>query len=152
MPIFRFRLATLLNVKIQLEKSAKIELGVAVTQLERERQHLAEIDRELAALGADFSASVTGVIDAERIRAIRACIAAVENAKGRQVRKVKEASDAVDRIRDRVVVLMQERKVLEKLREKEFEVFRLEGLQEEQRQNDELVTYRGRTREGSGGT
>ena len=151
MAVFRFRLETLLNVKIQLEKSAKNELGVAVTRLEHERRRLADIGRQLDVLGDEFVAAVSGNIDAERIRGIRAFIAATENEKERQKQKVKEASDTVDKIRDKVIVLMQERKVLEKLREKEVEAFRLEGLADEQRLNDELVTYRGRSR-GEAGT
>ncbi len=150
MAVFRFRLETLLNVKIQLEKSAKNELGVAVTRLEHERRRLADIGRHLEELGDEFVAAVTGNIDSERIRGIRAFIAATENEKERQKHKVKEASDTVDKIRDKVIVLMQERKVLEKLREKEVEAFRLEGLADEQRLNDELVTYRGRSRKETG--
>jgi len=144
MAVFRFRLATLLHVKEQLEKSAKNELGVAVSRLEAEKARLTAIVAEIASLRDDFVAAVTGSIDAERIKGLRACIAARETAREKQSDVVKEASGTVDTIRDRVVTLMKERKILEKLREKEFEQFRIEGLQQEQRLADELVTYRGR--------
>lgn len=154
MAIFRFRLSALLRVKVQLEKNAKNELGVAVQKLEQERRRLAEIGEEIAALLQSFSAAVTGHIDTERIKGLRAFIAAREAARSRQSEVVKEASRTVDTIRERVVALMKERKVLEKLREKEWEQFRVEGLQEEQRLADELVTYRGRSGredDGAGG-
>ena len=152
MAIFRFRLATLLHVKEQLEKSAKNELGVAVSRLEAEKARLAAIVAEIATLREEFVAAVTGSIDAERIKGIRACIVAREAAREKQSDVVKEASRTVDTIRDRVVTLMKERKILEKLREKEFEQFRIEGLQQEQRLADELVTYRGRAgRDEAGG-
>ncbi len=144
MAVFRFRLATLLNVKEQLEKSAKNELGVAVSRLETEKGRLADIVAEIATLGEDFATAVSGQIDTERIKGLRACIAAREAAREKQSDVVKEASRTVDTIRDRVVTLMKERKILEKLRDKEFEQFRVEGLQQEQRLADELVTYRGR--------
>ncbi len=144
MAVFRFRLATLLHVKEQLEKSAKNELGVAVSRLEAEKARLTAIVAEIASLRDDFVAAVTGSIDAERIKGLRACIAARETAREKQSDVVKEASGTVDTIRDRVVTLMKERKILEKLREKEYEQFRIEGLQQEQRLADELVTYRGR--------
>lgn len=152
MAVFRFRLATLLHVKEQLEKSAKNELGVAVSRLEAEKACLADIVAEIAALGEAFSGAVTGAIDTERIKSLRACIIAREAAREKQSEVVKEASRTVDTIRDRVVALMKERKILEKLREKEFEQFRIEGLQQEQRLADELVTYRGRAgRDEAGG-
>ncbi len=145
MAIFRFRLASLLHVKEQLEKSAKNELGVAVTRLEQERGVLRAIGVELECLRDDFALSVTGSIDTGRIHMIRSRIGAREGARERQNQVVKEAGEAVDRIRDRVVVLMQERKVLEKLRERELDGFHQEELREEQKLVDELVTYRGRS-------
>ena len=145
MAIFRFRLATLLHVKEQLEKSAKNELGLAVVKLEEERRLLAALDQELASIGEDLSAAVTGQIDPERIRGLKAFLGARRAVREKQQDAVKEAARTVDTIRDRVVTLMQERKVLEKLREKAWEQFRVEGLAQEQRQADELVTYRGRS-------
>ena len=145
MAIFRFRLATLLHVKEQLEKSAKNELGLAVVKLEEERRLLAALDQELASIGEDLSAAVTGQIDPERIRGLKAFLGARRVVREKQQDAVKEAARTVDTIRDRVVTLMQERKVLEKLREKAWEQFRVEGLAQEQRQADELVTYRGRS-------
>ena len=145
MATFRFRLATLLHVKEQLEKSAKNELGLAVVKLEEERRLLAALDQELASIGEDLSAAVTGQIDPERIRGLKAFLGARRVVREKQQDAVKEAARTVDTIRDRVVTLMQERKVLEKLREKAWEQFRVEGLAQEQRQADELVTYRGRS-------
>lgn len=145
MASFRFRLATLLNVKEQLEKSAKNELGLAVVKLEEERHLLAILDRELLSIGDDLSAAVTGPIEPERIRALKAFLGARRVVREKQQEAVKEAARTVDTLRDRVVTLMQERKVLEKLREKAWEQFRVEGLAQEQRQADELVTYRGRS-------
>lgn len=142
MAIFRFRLKTLLNVKVQLEKSAKIELGIAVSFLEIQKQALRDLENERKQLDRDFLESVSGRIDQTQIQTIKNRIVVVENYVIKQKLKVKEASDAVDKIRDRVVVLMQERKVLENLRDKEFDQFRIDELHEEQRLADELVTHR----------
>lgn len=145
MAVFRFRLGTLLHVKEQLEKSAKNELGLATVRLENERSRLRQLDLEIQEIATAYSASVTGRIEPGKIRSLRAFLTTREAVREGQRERVKEASQTVDTIRDRVVTLMQERKVLEKLREKEWEQFRVEGLQEEQRQADELVTYRGRS-------
>jgi len=142
MAIFRFRLKTLLNVKVQLEKSAKNELGIAVSFLELQKQELYILENERKNLDQDFLLSVSGRIDQEHIQTIKNRILVVEKHRIVQIQKVKEASDAVDKIRDRVVILMQERKVLENLKDKEFEQFRIEELHEEQRLADELVTHR----------
>jgi flagellar protein FliJ len=150
MAVFRFRLGTLLHVKEQLEKSAKNDLGLAVVRLETERARLRERDQEIREIGDTFTAALTGHIDPERICLLKAFLAAREAVREKQREVVKEAAQTVDTIRDRVVVLMQERKVLEKLREKEWEQFRVEGLQQEQRQADELVTYRSRSGQEAG--
>jgi flagellar FliJ protein len=145
MAVFRFRLGTLLHVKEQLENSAKNELGQAVVRLEAERGRLSILEQEIAGIRSEYAASVTGAILPERIRSLKDFLKAREQARDRQQDVVKEAAQTVDNIRDRVVTLMQERKVLEKLREKEWEAYRVQTLQEEQRQADELVTYRGRS-------
>lgn len=145
MAIFRFRLGTLLHVKEQMEKSAKNELGLAVERLESERGRLAAIERELTAIREDLAKAVIGIISPGSIRSLHAFLEVRESVRNHQQDAVKEAAKTVDTIRDRVVTLMQERKVLEKLREKEWEQYRVETIQEEQRQVDELVTYRGRS-------
>lgn len=142
MAVFRFRLATLLNVKEQLEKSEKNALGLATVKMVAEKQALQNIHDEQDGLQAVFFAAVSGVIQSGEIKTIKNRIGAVKLQEAFQQEKVKEAAQTVDKIRDRVVVLMQERKVLEKLKEKAFEEFRLETLSEEQRLADELVTYR----------
>ena len=150
MAVFKFKLGTMLRIKERLEKSAKHELGIASMHLEAEKRAFEAISTHIGALRDDFTASVSGSINPVHIKNLKSFIELRKQDRRRQDEVVKEATLTVDKIRDRVVVLMQERKMLDKLREKNLEIFRQEGIKEEQHLVDELVTYRGRTGKNTG--
>ena len=56
---------------------------------------------------------------------------------------VKKAQENVDKKREKLIEIMKEKKVLEKLREHQFEEYKKEEERSEQQRVDELVSYKG---------
>lgn len=139
---FRFSLQKLLNLKEQLEESIKNELGHAVKALEEEKRKLASIDAGISRLTEEFRLACTGSIRPEKIKEIKSFMEVRQNARIRQMAVVKKKQDNVDKVREKLVNAMKERKVLGNLREKDFERFRISEEKNEQKLTDELVSYK----------
>lgn len=146
MAVFKFSLATLLKIKEQFEQNTKNELGLVIQALERARRILHEIEEEIQNQVEEFGGALSGKIDQERIEGIRRWIVVLEKKKIDQEGQVKKASENVDIVRAKLIALVKERKVLEKLKEKEFQLYMEEESKLEQKVIDDLVTYKERKR------
>ena len=130
---FIFSLQNILNIKEKLEEQAKNEYSQAKREqleerLEEEKRHLQE----------DIS-------DSLNVREIRERENAVEIFRmyvRQQILVVMQRDKEVEVAREHLNEAMKERKTFEKLREHAFEKFRLEENLREQKEVDELVSYR----------
>lgn len=142
MPSFHFRLETFLNVKKQLEKSVKNELGVAIKKMEQQKLVLAQIQYEITAQEDEYrregSAGAVLVKLKQRMEYIRV----MHQREISQREKVNQEMKNVDKIRERLIEIMKEKKVLEKLREKELTLFKKEQEKAGQLLVDELVSFK----------
>ena len=139
---FKFRLQTNLNLKRQYEKSAKNELGIAVMKLEKEKEKLRVIENNIELCLDDFRAACRGALDREKIREIKKYLDYLGGEKKRQQANVKKQQQTVDKIREKLVEIMKDRKVLENLENRDLEVFRKEEEKKEQHRVDDLVSYK----------
>lgn len=139
---FKFRLQTLLKLKEQFEKNAKNELGVAIMKLEEEKTKLRVIEDNIDITTNDFREACSGVIRPEKIKDLKAYLEHLQLARDKQKENVKRQQKNVDIIRERLVEIMKERKVLENLKEKDFQEYLKEEAKKEQQQVDELVSYK----------
>ncbi|MCX7772066.1 MAG: flagellar export protein FliJ [Clostridia bacterium] len=142
MPGFKFRLQTFLNLKEQFEKSAKNELGIATMKLEEEKGKLLAIEENIASCLNDYKNACTGIIQPEKIKERKIYLQFLQKEHDRQEVHVKRAAENVDKIRERLVEIMRERKVLENLKEKELQQFLKQEEMKEQQRVDELVSYK----------
>ena len=122
---FDFRLQVLLNVKRQLEKSVKNELGIAIRELERQKAILKEIQLDIASQENEYRKDGARKIRVSKLRQ-RLSLKAMYEKEDLQQQRVNEEIRNVDKIRARLIEIMKEKKLLEKLREKEFDRFRKE--------------------------
>lgn len=139
---FKFRLQTLLNLKEQLEKNAKNELGAAIKKLEEEKSRLRQIDNEIDLCSAEFRDACKGSIVPEKIKEIKRYLEYLDKKRKNQVLAVKREQENVDKIREKLVEIMKERKVLENLKDKDFQEFLAEEDKKERQLVDELVSYK----------
>ena len=142
MPSYHYRLESLLNIKKQLEKAIKIELGVAIQELELQKKILKGIQSEINAQENQYRAESSVKASLAKLKQRMVYISALYDRVASQKMKVNEEEDNVDKIRERLIEIMKEKKVLEKLKEKELDAFRKEQEKAGQLLVDELVSFR----------
>ena len=132
----------ILNIKEKLEEQAKNEYSQANLLLQEaiaKREQLEErLEEEKRHLQEDIS-------DSLNVREIRERENAVEIFRmyvRQQILVVMQREKEVEVAREHLNEAMKERKTFEKLREHAFEKFRLEENLREQKEVDELVSYR----------
>lgn len=135
-----FRLERLLELKAKHEEAMAIRLGHA------ERAAIAERDAEAALLALRESgredlrpARPTRVGD---LRPLAELLARVDERLDRQSERVRAAERTVAEAQQRLVVAHQERRVLDRLREKHDERVRLDAAQEDQKTMDDIAVAR----------
>lgn len=138
---FKFKLQTFLNVKEQIEKSVKIELGIAVQKFERQKVILKEIQLEIENQEKDYREEAISGVTLSSLRNRIEYIHVMRENEISQKQRVNEEKRNVDKIRERLIEIMKEKKVLGKLKEKELALFKKEQEKAAQLLVDELVTY-----------
>lgn len=138
---FVFRMQTLLNVKTQMENSLKNELGKAVQELERQKNILTELllERE-EYIESVNNKSIEGIV-VGKLREYNTYITYLNDKARQQKENIKLAQNNVDKYREQLIKAMKEKEMLEKLKEKKYEEYMKEQLKEEQKLNDEIISF-----------
>jgi len=144
---FDFRLQALLNVKRQLEKSVKNELGIAIRELENQKAILNEIQLVIASQENEYRKDGTRKIKLSTLKQRLEYIRSMYEKQDLQEQRVNEEIRNVDKIRVRLVEIMKDRKLLEKLKDKELSEFKKEQDRIERVHIDELASYEKYTNE-----
>lgn len=146
---FNFRLEPILNLKKQLEDNQKNELGKAITKLESEKYILNSIDEKLSDSIKKVNQVLCSPVLVHHIKTHNNYIKYLNDEFDRQKEVVKEESRNVDIQREKLLEIVKERKVFEKLRERLFTEFIKEQEVKEQKLVDEIICYK--KSEGSNG-
>lgn len=139
---FTFRLQPVLNIKRQMEDSLKHELGKALQSLENEKKKLNELKEEKKKCMSEVSSGVTGGMTVNKLRTYNTYISFIKQKITKQTEMVKSAQKIADKHREELVQMVKERKMLEKLKEKQYEQFLKEADKNEQKIVDEIISYK----------
>ncbi|HEY9059826.1 MAG TPA: flagellar export protein FliJ [Pseudobacteroides sp.] len=139
---FKFRLQPLLNIKIQLEDSAKNELGKAVQRLEEEKEKARFLVENREKYISEFQEKTSSYVRIDELKGYTLYISKLAQNIELQNKNIKEASDNVDRYREDLIKIVKERKILEKLKEKKYKEYLSELGKDEQKRMDEIVSYK----------
>lgn len=138
---FRYRMQSILDIKVKLEEQARMEFASARMQLNEEEEKLKVLtDRkaEYEEQGRALRQDALHVLD---IMENRDAIVRMDEFIALQEKEVAKAEDALERARMRLQEAMQESKTQERLREKAFEAFMREENAREAKEVDELTSY-----------
>lgn len=139
---FVYKMQSVLNIKEKLEEQEKARYAAAAAKLNEEEQKL----DALYVRRADCEARLRELVGANlNVMTIRHGEDALETLKifiERQKMAVQKAQDNVDAAMHRLREAMAERKTQEKLKEKAFQGYLAELNAEEQKEIDELVSFR----------
>ncbi|MDR0381221.1 MAG: flagellar export protein FliJ [Oscillospiraceae bacterium] len=128
---FVFTMQPLLGVKIALEKQIRAELAEARRREERFRRELLEKQEALARRRAEAESKARRGVSVRELRLQSNGFNTLFEALARQARKVETAEEETGRVQRRLIDTMRERKILEKLREKQWNLYREELRREE---------------------
>lgn len=142
MPRFVFRLQSLLNVKKQLEDSRKNELAKAMRRLEKELEKMRGLENERRGCIEEFNHESQKGGAAGKLKRYASYIAILGERIWEQKENVNRAKNVVDKVREELVKIVQEREILEKLKENKYQAYLEEQARNEQRLNDEIVSYK----------
>ena len=141
MAVFRYKLQSVLDIKLKLEEQEKIAFAAANAKLQQEQEVLQKLMIQKAGYDRQARRLVEGTINLLEINACRSAIEIMKTRIRTQMLEVHKAQRQLEIVRQRLNAVMVERKTYEKLREKKFEEFKQELLQEEKKEVDELVSY-----------
>lgn len=139
---FIYKMQNILDVKINLETQAKQEFGQAVFRLNEEKEKLETIRNRRVEYIKHYQDIIVNRIDVMEITLTRTGITMTEEEIKKQLSVVRTAERNVEVARKKLEKVVQERKIQEKLKEKAFEAFQKELLMQEQKEIDELVSFR----------
>lgn len=137
---FIFKFQSVLNLRKQKEDSIKNELANATRKLEAEKRKLSELETMLEDTVREFNEKTKKTTVHELIE-FNEYLSLLNSRIKTQKENVNNAAQYVDKVREELVKAVKERKILEKLRERQFEEFLLEQKKLEQKTNDEIVSY-----------
>jgi flagellar FliJ protein len=138
---FTFRLESILSIKLKLEEQAKMEFGAAKMKLSEEQDKLEGLYNKKSGYENDLKRLYSEDLDIKRINGTARAIEIVDEQIKLQKYAVKRAEKQVDLATQKLNTVMQERKSMEKLKEKRFAEYMREYNEEESKQTDELISY-----------
>ena len=141
MAVFRYKLQSVLDIKQKLEEQEKIAFAAANAKLQEEQEALQKLMIQKAGYDRQARRLVEGAINLLEINACRSAIEVMKTRIRAQMLEVHKAQRQLEAVRQKLNAVRIERKTYEKLREKKFEEFKQELLQEEKKEVDEVVSY-----------
>ena len=135
---FVFKMQNILAVKEKLESQAKAEYGLEISKLREEEQKKILLEQKKLYYEQQLTECLHDTLDMPRIKQYEQ---AVEDIREQQ-HIIKQQEEKVAKARKKLDDAMKERKTYEKLKERAFEEFKLELNAAEQKEVDELVSFR----------
>lgn len=138
---FFYRMQNILDIKYKLEDTAKQEYAEARRRLtvEEEKLELLQIRRKEYIV--EYNNCILGNLNFLKIEEIANSIDIMDEMIAEQREVIKKKSKELEQARAKLSQIMQERKMHEKLKEKQFDEFKTEINNTEKKETDEVVSY-----------
>lgn len=139
---FKFPMQNILDMKEKLEEQEKNQYSQANMRLQEAIAEKEALEHRLENEKRKMQEEISASLNVEKIHRREEAIQILLMYVRQQVLVVKQREKEVEVARERLNQAMKERKTFEKLRERAFEAFRIEENLREQKEVDELVSYR----------
>ena len=142
---FIFKMESILSVKEKLEEQAKAEYSIEIMKLRQEEEKLDELEKRKDAYQTRLYEAVMDTLNISEIKILEDSVENIKYNIKLQLIVIANQQKSVDRAREKLDNAMKERKTYEKLKEKAFEEFKEQINAEEQKEINELVSFKFRT-------
>lgn len=138
---FKYRMQSILNIKVKLEEQVKNEFASARRRLDEEEEKLEILKQRKASYeeeGRMLRMSALNILD---LNDNKIAIDRMEEFIGVQQIEVNKAAAFLEEAREKLTEAMKETKIHNRLREKAFEEFKKQLNADEAKEIDELTSY-----------
>ena len=142
---FIFKMESILSVKEKLEEQAKAEYSIEIIKLRQEEEKLEELENRKNAYQTRLYEVVMDTLNISEIKILEDSVENIKYNIKLQLIVIANQQKNVDMAREKLDNAMKERKTYEKLKEKAFEEFKEQINAEEQKEINELVSFKFRT-------
>ena len=132
----------ILAVKEKLESQAKAEYGLEISKLREEVQKKILLEQKKLYYEQQLTECLHDTLDMPRLKQYEQAVEDMKICIREQQHIIKQQEEKVAKARKKLDDAMKERKTYEKLKERAFEEFKLELNAAEQKEVDELVSFR----------
>ena len=139
---FIFKMANILSIKEKLEDQAKAEYGIELMRLREEEEKKLRLEAKKIGYEEKLTQALQDYLDIRSIRRLEDAVEVMKFQIRMQEHIIEQQEARVAKAREKLDDAMKERKTYEKLKEKAFETFRQEINAAEQKEIDELVSFR----------
>ncbi len=140
MPKFVFQLEGALRQRKQLERMKQRELAVQVAEMNRLTEQLRQLESTVQTATSDVRTNrLTGVLDMAFLAGHRRFMIATQRQSMQMVQRMALQQKQIDEARSVVAEAAKQRKIIEKLREKQFERWKTELSRKELADADEVA-------------
>jgi len=144
--MFKFRLASVLRLRKYKENIRLEQVGRCISQLQAAELKKEEINHKIQILEDEYAAYLKGVISSEKINWYRNYIFYQQNLLKLQEEIILEKRKNLEVARQNLVEAMKDRKILDKLQEKQYLRYQQEEGKKEQILQDELAAVASKRR------
>lgn len=142
MSVYKFKLQRLLDYKTNVEEGKKNELGMAIKRLEKEKSRLCDIKLRLNETNRIFHKKASGGMTVNELKILLDYIEYYKRGIKEQKLKIRMAEDYVSTCREELIRATQEKKMIEKLKEKDFKKFLYREQKKEEKLVDDIVSFK----------
>lgn len=138
---FFYSMQNILDIKLKLEETAKQEYSEARMRLSAEEEKLALLEERRDSYYREYQEALQGNLDFLKIEECRYSLDVMGDMIIKQNDVIKQRSKELELVRQKLNQVMQERKMHEKLKEKQFDTFKQEINAQENKETDEVAGY-----------
>ncbi len=138
---FRYRMQSILDIKVKLEDQAKQEFGAAKLALDQETDKLELLVKRRLNYMLEAQRLLNGDLHIREITENKAAILRMDEYILEQKEVIRKAEEKLEEKRLKLQQVVQERKMHDKLKEKAYDTFLEEEKHSEGKEVDELTSY-----------
>lgn len=138
---FRYRMQSILDIKLKMETQAKQEFAAAQMRLNEEEERLAALRERRDGYERRAREQLMGALNCRDMAENKEAILRMDEYIALQHIQIRKAEEKVEQAREKLAAVMIERKSHETLKEKAFEQFLMDEKKQESKEVDELTSY-----------
>lgn len=140
--MFKFKLESVLSLKNSLEDTKKRELGILNTQKSNLEQQQDNLIQEEKTATNTLKEAQKNHIDLQMIKNSREYTQVLTHKKTELQNQINEAEKKIQLKREELIAAMADRKILDNLKEIKKQEYAIELIKEQEKQVDEIVSYK----------